>query len=116
MGAAVAGGRGAGIVLGDLRASNVLVSGEVRVVGFQWAGKVGEARYPCDIVLNDRWHKGVRRGGLIEKVYDWRLLEKVIAAEVRGGLVVIPYWTWWIPSRSNRHRIPLVSIVPGYTV
>ena len=37
----------AGLVFGDLRAPNIMFSGDdVFIIDFDWAGKVGEMRYP----------------------------------------------------------------------
>ncbi|PCH32989.1 hypothetical protein WOLCODRAFT_159755 [Wolfiporia cocos MD-104 SS10] len=66
-----------GFVFGDLRAQNVLRVGDgIVLVGFDWCGKEGEARYPSDILVDEQtlgWHRGVKRGGLIEKEHDAHL-------------------------------------------
>jgi hypothetical protein len=61
----------AGLVHGDLRSPNFLLAGEgVMVIDFDWCGEEGVARYPSDIALDNRWHKGVERGGLLRKEHD----------------------------------------------
>ncbi|KIY68962.1 hypothetical protein CYLTODRAFT_394659 [Cylindrobasidium torrendii FP15055 ss-10] len=60
-------------VLGDLRAPNILVSGdqELWIVDFDWAGKEGEVFYPEDINADlDEWAPGVGPGGKIESAHD----------------------------------------------
>jgi len=67
-------------VFGDLRGPNVVQGTQgVMLVDFDWCQKVGVARYPSDINLDlgspfIKWHAGVRRGGLIEKVHDRYML------------------------------------------
>ena len=42
-----------GFVFGDLRPPNVLFSGgRVLLIDFDWAGKSGEAQYPCGLSRN----------------------------------------------------------------
>ena len=45
----------AGFVHGDLCQQNILVTecSKVCMLDFDWADKVGQAHYPCDIKLND---------------------------------------------------------------
>ena len=46
------------LVFGDLRAVNVMVSGDkVFLIDFDWAGKVNEARYPLNLSTRVRWPK-----------------------------------------------------------
>ena len=42
------------------------------LVGFEWAGKAGQARYPVSLHTFERafWAMGTVAGGLIEKVHD----------------------------------------------
>lgn len=66
-----------GFVLGDLRPPNILVIRKkddvgVRLVDFDWAGKVGEVRYPC--YLSKAVMKAGSKGGL--KARDNVLIEK----------------------------------------
>jgi RIO-like serine/threonine protein kinase len=45
-----------GLVFGDLRPPNVLVSGgRVFLIDFNWAGKFGEARYPRGLSSQVAW-------------------------------------------------------------
>ncbi|KLO11987.1 hypothetical protein SCHPADRAFT_807966, partial [Schizopora paradoxa] len=50
-----------GFVFGDLRRPNVLTRGaDLFLVDFDWCGKVGEARYPANIRMEDmNWHPEV---------------------------------------------------------
>jgi len=46
------------LVFGDLRAVNVMISGDkVFLIDFDWAGKVNEARYPLNLSRSVRWPK-----------------------------------------------------------
>jgi len=46
------------LVFGDLRAVNVMVSGDkVFLIDFDWAGKVNEARYPLYLSRSLKWPK-----------------------------------------------------------
>jgi len=46
------------LVFGDLRAVNVMVSGDkVFLIDFDWAGKVNEARYPLNLSKSVKWPK-----------------------------------------------------------
>ncbi|KAI0084609.1 hypothetical protein BDY19DRAFT_1060168 [Irpex rosettiformis] len=75
-----------GLVFGDLRKPNVLVTedGEsVMLVDFDWCGKEGEGRYPSDIDLDGytiSWHSDVERGGEMKKEHD-RWMFEVLTAE-----------------------------------
>ncbi|KZT67958.1 hypothetical protein DAEQUDRAFT_640023, partial [Daedalea quercina L-15889] len=79
----------AGFVFGDLREPNVMVAedGQVKLVDFGRSGRVGEARYPVDIMLDHYypdeeprygWHPGVRARGLIAKEHDIHMIEQLI--------------------------------------
>jgi hypothetical protein len=60
----------AGFVHGNLHSDNILVDGDkICILGFDWAGVDGEARYPVELD-SDRLHKGAQCGGLITKVHD----------------------------------------------
>lgn len=68
-------------VHGDLRTNNIIVtvSGEVKVLDFDWAGISGESRYPQDINTADiTWPTGVKGGGRIMKEHDQYWIEKAI--------------------------------------
>ena len=68
-----------GYVHGDIREPNVLITASgLKLIDFDWCGKEGTARYPADIFLdceNMKWHKGVGRGGRIEKSHDEHMFE-----------------------------------------
>ncbi len=62
-----------GYVFGDLREPNLLLrQDKLYLIDFDWCGKVGVARYPFDICLDDvmGWHSGVRAYHFMEKVHD----------------------------------------------
>ena len=65
-----------GWVHGDLRIPNIrfLPSGRVSLIDFEWAGKVGEARFP-DIINASVFHQYakelIRPGNVIPKFFDW---------------------------------------------
>ncbi|EJU01685.1 hypothetical protein DACRYDRAFT_22131 [Dacryopinax primogenitus] len=75
--------RVAGLVHGDLRATNLMCCSEKngswvgKIIDFDWADKEGSARYPFN--LNDTsdipWASGVGRGGLIKHAHDVHMLE-----------------------------------------
>ncbi|TPX35185.1 hypothetical protein SeMB42_g07206 [Synchytrium endobioticum] len=73
----------ANLVLGDLRPCNVLVHMEERedvmIIDFDWAGRVGEARYPPGINMNGDidWPEGVGPGKLITVAHDVTWLERI---------------------------------------
>lgn len=68
------------LVFGDLRVPNILETTEgILLIDFDWCGKAGVARYPCDInKTNIVWHADVRRGGIMQKVHDEFLLDLLI--------------------------------------
>ena len=72
-----------GLVFGDLREPNVLVRGSgtdasAMLIDFDWCGKEGEVRYPCEINLDReaiQWHKDVYRDGYMKKEHDEWMFE-----------------------------------------
>ncbi|KAJ7096756.1 hypothetical protein B0H15DRAFT_56971 [Mycena belliarum] len=76
---------GGGYVFGDLRWPNIMVAEDginepkVKLIDFDWAGEVGEARYPINISQNVGWPAGVVAMGRIEKAHDLEMLRGVIA-------------------------------------
>ncbi|KAH9931726.1 uncharacterized protein BXZ73DRAFT_47252, partial [Epithele typhae] len=75
------------LVFGDLLPKNVFVlegSSRIRLVGFDWCGKVGKAQYPCNLKLDRtmEWPAGMDGGELIDKGHDTRFLEQIIAQHV----------------------------------
>ena len=73
-----------GLVFGDLRPPNVLIVGDkVVLIDFDWCGEAGKARYPSDILLvEETWHPGVQRGGLIKQAHDEYHFYKLTACEL----------------------------------
>ncbi|KAI5999722.1 hypothetical protein EDD15DRAFT_2193751, partial [Pisolithus albus] len=73
---------GAGFVFGDLRGPNVIVTPSdeitVRLIDFDWAGKVGEVTYP--VLINEELQsaKDVKAMGLIDKEHDWSNLRSIL--------------------------------------
>ncbi|KAG8899070.1 hypothetical protein FRB99_006951 [Tulasnella sp. 403] len=70
-------------VHGDLRSNNIMcrlhqngVDIEIRVVDWDWAGEVGEVRYPPD--LNPEANLPGAAGGLIEKEHDRQMLMETL--------------------------------------
>ena len=68
-------------VHGDLREPNILIKGDggIKIIDFNWAGKVGEAYYPPHINLDKAvgWHPDVTSGGLIDKAHDLAMLRRL---------------------------------------
>lgn len=69
---------GEGFVFGDLRWPNVLITGEpvhIKLVDFDWCGKVREGEYPPDINhVATGWPEGVVPGGLMQFEHDKEML------------------------------------------
>ena len=69
-----------GLVFGDLRSPNILVTNQhhVQLINFEWCGKVGEGRYPADINLVDiGWPSGVVPGGFMHFEHDSEMLRRL---------------------------------------
>ena len=67
-----------GLVHGDLHAANILWrDGEVRFVDFDWAGEVGEARYPGNMNPKINWAIGVGLHKLIRIEHDQHLVKSI---------------------------------------
>ena len=69
-----------GLVFGDLRSTNILVTDQhhVQLLDFDWCGKVGEGRYPEDINLVDiEWPNGVVPGGLMQFEHDNEMFRRL---------------------------------------
>ncbi|KAJ6463197.1 hypothetical protein C8R47DRAFT_1180344 [Mycena vitilis] len=70
-----------GYVFGDLRWPNIMVAKkEVKLIDFDWAGKVGQAKYPIHLAHNISWPAGVTAMGQIEKAHDLDMLRGLIAS------------------------------------
>jgi hypothetical protein len=74
---------GQGLVHGDLRVPNIMVTptangDTAKIVDFDWAGKNGEVKYPHDVNLHAKlgWAKGVRPLGLIEPKHDMHIIKR----------------------------------------
>ncbi|KZT63438.1 hypothetical protein DAEQUDRAFT_770621, partial [Daedalea quercina L-15889] len=74
-------------VFGDLREPNVMIAGDgnVKLIDFDWSGRVGEVRYPYDIALDEDpaeflygWHPEVHGGELITKEHDTHMTERLV--------------------------------------
>jgi serine/threonine protein kinase len=68
-----------GLVFGDLRSPNVMISktNEVKLIDFNWAGEEGQARYPSLISSDIKWAAGVEALGVIEKDHDMEMLNRL---------------------------------------
>ncbi|KAJ7084023.1 hypothetical protein B0H15DRAFT_404271 [Mycena belliarum] len=68
-----------GYVFGDLRLPNVMVAKKrVKLIDFDWAGKVGLAKYPIHLARNIVWPKGATALGQIEKAHDLDMLHRLV--------------------------------------
>ena len=48
-----------GLVHGDLRAPNILITNDgPKIIDFDWSGKEGEVRYPIDLSMSNEWPEG----------------------------------------------------------
>jgi len=73
----------AGLVHGDIRKANTLVGDDGRdfmLVDFDWAGKIGEVRYPKNVTRSeDLWRPdGARDGMLILADHDMTMLSEMV--------------------------------------
>ncbi|KAJ7938610.1 hypothetical protein B0H13DRAFT_1587535, partial [Mycena leptocephala] len=68
-----------GYVFGDLRWPNIMVAKKkVKLIDFDWARKVGHAKYPIHLAPNIGWPVGVTAMGQIEKEHDLDMLRSLI--------------------------------------
>lgn len=69
-----------GLVFGDLRPPNVMISdGRAHLVDFDWCAQDGMGRYPVSLNDVDRdigWHPDVKRGSVMHKHHDIFMLRK----------------------------------------
>lgn len=76
---------GAGYVHGDIRHTNIMVSGSgdhLMVVDFDWAGEAGVARYPSLVNFRDIDRPSDARDGLpITKEHDHFMIDRIEALE-----------------------------------
>ncbi|CAG7853843.1 SubName: Full=Uncharacterized protein {ECO:0000313/EMBL:CCA70121.1} [Serendipita indica DSM 11827] len=78
-----------GFVHGDIRTCNIMVCRwwdddigmkNVKVIDFDWAGRVGEAKYPANVNYTEIMRpEDARDGLLIKKEYDLEMLERVVS-------------------------------------
>ena len=68
-----------GLVFGDLRSPNVMITkaNEVNLIDFNWAGEEGQAKYPSLISSDIKWAAGVEALGVIEKGHDMEMLDQL---------------------------------------
>ncbi len=74
-----------GLVHGDLRGPNVIVSEgkggkRAMLVDSDWGGEEGHVFYPADINMQLIWHDGVKPGTLIRREHDMFMLERWASA------------------------------------
>jgi serine/threonine protein kinase len=69
------------LVFGDLRPPNVMITKEKKVmlIDFDWAGEVGQVRYPHLLSPAVMWPKDVQPLDLIKKEHDLEMLGKLFA-------------------------------------
>ncbi|KAJ7572474.1 hypothetical protein C8J56DRAFT_975816 [Mycena floridula] len=73
-------------VFGDLRLPNVMIlpaergQGKVQLIDFDWAGKVGEVKYPLNLAAGIDWPTGVVALEAIEKGHDIQMLKGCISS------------------------------------
>ena len=69
-----------GLVFGDLRPLNVMITkdGRIKLIDFNWAGVEGQVKYPSLISSGIIWAKGVEALAVIRKEHDWEMFEKLI--------------------------------------
>lgn len=76
-----------GLVFGDLRPPNVMISdGRTHLVDFDWYAKDGMGRYPVSLNDVDRdigWHLDVKRGSVMYKQHNIFMLRNA------GSFVVV---------------------------
>ena len=80
-----------GLVFGDLRAPNVMITtmdykngqgNDVKLIDFDWAGEEGRAKYPCLISPGIHWPPGVAPLANLEINHDLQMLEQMFLAPV----------------------------------
>jgi predicted Ser/Thr protein kinase len=67
-----------GIVFGDLREPNIMITKDtekVMLVDFDWCAKDGEGTYPFDLNPDIVWARGVGPGAILRKKHDEFMLE-----------------------------------------
>ena len=69
-----------GLVFGDLRPPNVMITkdGKVKLIDFNWAGEEGQAKYPSLISPEIAWPEGVEALAVMRREHDLDMLRKLI--------------------------------------
>jgi len=69
-----------GLVFGDLRPLNVMITkdGKVKLIDFNWAGEEGQAKYPSLISPEISWPEGVGALAVMRREHDLDMLTKLI--------------------------------------
>jgi serine/threonine protein kinase len=69
-----------GLVFGDLRPPNVMITkdGKVKLIDFNWAGEEGQAKYPSLISPGIPWPEGVKALAVMRKKHDLDMLMRLI--------------------------------------
>ena len=72
---------GNGLVFGDLRSPNVMITGgKVMLIDFDWAGEAEQVRYPHLLSSAIAWPKDVQPLDPIKKEHDLEMLAKLLAS------------------------------------
>jgi len=68
-----------GLVFGDLRSPNVMITkaNDVRLIDFNWAGEEMQAKYPYLISPAISWPEGVKALAVIKRDHDWEMLNRL---------------------------------------
>jgi len=71
---------GHGLVFGDLRAPNIMITkdGKVKLIDFDWAGEEGQAKYPPLISSEISWPEGVKALAVMRREHDLVMLRRLI--------------------------------------
>ena len=70
-----------GLVFGDLRLPNIMITkdGQVKLIDFNWAGEVGQAKYPLLISQEVAWPKGVEPLAVMKPEHDLDMWGKLFS-------------------------------------
>lgn len=73
-----------GMVHGDIRRRNIIVENtgrRVKIVDFDWAGKIGKTKYPLDLNRVFPWPKDVKPGRAIKVAHDDEMCGRLLHIE-----------------------------------